>query len=213
MRPAEEPLERLRQGGRRQRPGGEDGEVRRDVGDLLAHDAHPGQRLDRAGELDGEVVAVDRQARPGGYLVGVGDVHHQGAEPAHLVLQEPDGGLERRVPERVGAHELAETVGMVRGGAAAGPHLVEIDGYPVARELPRGLRAGESAADDGDAFAHVELARRRAAGRPAPSPAVRRRGVTLAAARRAGSGANSPLPSSTCSCQPHSSLTQRRTVP
>ena len=44
MRPAEEPLERLRQGGRRQRPGGEDGEVRRDVGDLLAHDAHPGQR-------------------------------------------------------------------------------------------------------------------------------------------------------------------------
>src|SRR5439155_14452034 len=116
-----------------------------------------------------------------------------------------------------GAHELAETVGVVRLGAAHGTHLVEVDGDTLARELPRRLRAGEAPAHDGDALAHLnhhlELARRRAAGRPAPSPAVRRRGEALAAAERAGSGAYSPLPSSTCVCQPHSAFTQRRTVP
>src|SRR5207244_12023366 len=104
-------------------------------------------------------------------------------------------------------------VGVVRRRPAHRPHLVEVDGDVLARELPRRLRAGETPAHDGDALAHVELARRRAAGRAAPSPAVRRRGATLAAARRPGSGANSPSPVSSCTCQPHSSFTQRRTGP
>jgi hypothetical protein len=76
----------------------------------------------------------------------------------------------------------------------------------VDRPLPALLRAAAlgRAAPSGDAAT--------------PSPASarfdgRRAGRDLAAARRSGSGRKSPSPKSICACQPHSSRTQRRTVP
>src|SRR5437870_13866045 len=118
------------------------------------------------------MVTVNGQAGAGGHLVGVGHLYHERAEAPHLLLEKADRRLERGVAERVGAHELAETVGVVRLGAAHRAHLVEVDGHTLARELPRRLRTGEAPAHDGDALAHVELARRRAAVRRAPLPAV-----------------------------------------
>src|SRR5262249_41641124 len=105
-----------------------------------------------------------------GHLVPVGDLHHEGAELPHLLLQEPNRRLERPVPERVGAHQLAEAIRGVRRGPAPRPHLEQVDADPGAGELPPGLTAGEPAADDGDALALAHVDARRA--RPAPAARV-----------------------------------------
>ena len=73
--------------------------------------------VERLGDRRGEAVAVDGQRAAGGQLVGVGARHHQRAEPAHLGMQQADGARLRVVgAERVGADELGEVVGLVRGG-------------------------------------------------------------------------------------------------
>ena len=72
------------------------------------------------------------------------------AEQAHLGLEQAVrvGGL--GALEGVRADELREPIGLVRFGAADGPHLVHDDVVPALGELPGGLAAGESAADDVD---------------------------------------------------------------
>ena len=67
----------------------------------------------------------------------------------HLLVQKPDGV---RLPvvgaERVGAHELGETVGLVGVRHPHGAHLVQHDGHAGAGDLPGGFRAGKAAAND-----------------------------------------------------------------
>ena len=114
-------LQRLGQRRRRERPGGDDGEPGRDGRHLLADEADAAARLrPRAVSPSANRVAVDGEAGARGHLVRVGDPHDERAELPHLLLQEPDGGLERGVAEGVRAHQLAELVGGVRRGAAHG---------------------------------------------------------------------------------------------
>ena len=56
--------------------------------------------------------------------------------------------------KRVRADELRALVGLVRGGADRGTHLVEADRVPAPRELPGALGAREAGADDRDGFGH-----------------------------------------------------------
>ena len=109
-----------------------------------------GSRFERRGDGGGKAVAVDRERAAGRHLVGVGRAHDQRAEPAHLLVQEPDGALRSRIvgAERVGADQFGKLSGLVRGGRADRPHLVQHHGHAAARDLPGGLGAGEAAADD-----------------------------------------------------------------
>jgi hypothetical protein len=70
------------------------------------------------------------------------------AEHAHLGLEQPVrvGGL--GALEGVGADQLTEPIGLVRGRRADGAHLVEHDVMPAFGQLPRRLRAREATADD-----------------------------------------------------------------
>jgi hypothetical protein len=66
-------------------------------------------------------------------------------------VKQPDGVVQRVVgAEGVGADQLGEPIGLVRVGAAHGPHLVQDHRHAASGELPGGLAAGESAADDVD---------------------------------------------------------------
>ena len=70
------------------------------------------------------------------------------AEQAHLGLEQSVRVGRLGALERVRAHQLGEAIGLVRRRAAHGAHLVQHDVVPALGELPRGLAAGESAADD-----------------------------------------------------------------
>src|SRR5262249_12096861 len=76
--------------------------------------------------------------------------------PAHFRMQQPDR-VGRAVvgTERVGADELGEPVGLVRRRHARGAHLVQHRRHAAGGELPRGLAAGETGADDMDGMDHA----------------------------------------------------------
>ena len=96
------------------------------------------------------MLAVDGERAAAGHPRRVGALEDHAAEEAHLGLEQAVrvGGL--GALEGVGADELREPIGLVRFGSADGPHLVHDDVVPALGELPGGLAAGESAADDVD---------------------------------------------------------------
>ena len=116
---------------------------------FLAADVDQRLAFERRGDGGGKAVAIDRERAAGRQLVGVGGVHHQRAEPAHLGVQEADGAAVRIIgAERVRADEFGELPGFMRGGRAHRAHLVQHHGHAAARDLPGSLGAGEAAADD-----------------------------------------------------------------
>ena len=121
---------------------------RRQRGHFLAHDADARMRGDARAHRGGEDLAVDGERAATGDARVVGALEDHAAEQAHLGLEQAVcvGGL--GALEGVGADELRETIGLVRLGAAHGPHLVHDDVVPALGELPGGLAAGEAAADD-----------------------------------------------------------------
>src|SRR6185503_17298167 len=102
------------------RPGGE-------LGHFFANDLDSRERLDPAGELRREELAIDRQSRSGRDARELGDLHDERAESPHLLLEEPDRGVEGGAPKRVRADELAEPIALMRLGPADRPHLEETD--------------------------------------------------------------------------------------
>ena len=125
--------------------------VGRQAGDLAALDRDQGMAGEALRHLGGEGVAIDGERAAGRQLVAVGGGEDQRAGAAHLLVQETDGA---RLPvvgaERVGAHELGKTIGLVRVGHALCAHFMDHDGDARARDLPGGLRAREPASDDVD---------------------------------------------------------------
>ena len=106
-------------------------------------------RFERGGDRGGESVAVHRQRPAGGHLVGVGRAHDQRAEPAHLLMQEADGGLFVVVgAEGIGADQLGQLLGLVGLGGALWAHLVQRHRQPALGDLPGRLGACEAAADN-----------------------------------------------------------------
>jgi hypothetical protein len=86
----------------------------RQAGDFLALDGDQRMGFQAAGDLGREAVAIDGQGAAGGHLVLVGGRHDQAVAAAHLGVQQAHG-VELPVvrAERVGAHHLGQTVGMV----------------------------------------------------------------------------------------------------
>ena len=116
------------EGGAGERAGGEDGEgvgiagVER--GDLFAVDGDSVLGCDAGGDAAGELDAVNGQGVAGGDGGGVGLGQENGSGAAHLLLEEPRGGVFGFGLEGVGADEFGEVGGLVGLGGAAGAHLV-----------------------------------------------------------------------------------------
>jgi hypothetical protein len=93
--------------------------------------------------------AVDRQRASGRDLIDVGRAHDQRAEPAHFLMQKPDGVVLVVVgTERIRADQLGQGRGLVGRGRAQRTHFVQ-HGRDAARgDLPGRLGSGKPAADD-----------------------------------------------------------------
>jgi hypothetical protein len=123
----------------------------RQPGDFGAVDLDQGMVVQRLGDGRGKAVAVDRQRPTRGHLVDVGAAHDQGAEPAHLGVQQAHsvvGGIVRA--ERVGADQLGQALGAVCLGHPLRAHLVQDDANARIGDLPGGFRTGEAAANHMD---------------------------------------------------------------
>ena len=138
--------------------------------------------LDEARELD----AVDGQRVARGHGARVGALQQRRAGAAHLLLEEPRGGVFALGFEGVRADELAEVGGLVRRGGADGAHLVEIDFEAEAREGEGRFGSGQASADDANLHAVASVAasvEAASAARAAPVTRMRRQSSSMMASR------------------------------
>ncbi|CAI8409756.1 MAG: Uncharacterised protein [Rhodospirillaceae bacterium] len=108
-------------------------------------------RLDRLGDRAAETVAVNGQRATGRDRVFVALGHDQRTRQAQLSVDHTDSiGLGVIRAEGIGADQLGQLVGLVGVGGtnALIAHLVQDHALSGLRSLPRGFRAGQSAADD-----------------------------------------------------------------
>ena len=104
----------------------------------------------------GKSVAVDGERAAGRHLVRVAGAHDQRTGQPHFGVQQADGIVFGIVgTEGIGADQLGQPIGLVRIGAANGPHFMQHDRHAGLRRLPCRFGPGEAAADDVDGiFAH-----------------------------------------------------------
>src|SRR5688500_15275883 len=95
-----------------------------------------------------EQVAVHGQRRAAGHPRLIRRLEHDGAQQAHLRLEEAVRVVRLRALEGVRANELRETIRLVRRRAAYGATLVEDHLVTACRELDGGLRSGQSSTHD-----------------------------------------------------------------
>ncbi len=152
---AGQPAQRVGERRRRQRAGGDDDVVplARRFENFLAADVDERLAFERRGDRGGKAVTIDRERAARRQLVGIGGVHHQRAEPAHLGMKEADGAAVRVIgAERVRADELGELPGFMHGSRAHRAHLMQHHGHAATRDLPGGLGTGKAAADHVDGW-------------------------------------------------------------
>ena len=101
----------------------------------------------RLGHPGGEAVAIDRESGTGRHGGRLGDAQDERSQPAHLLLQEADGGIQGGIAEGVGAHQLGELPGAMRLRRALRPHLDEPHLAAGMGGVPGGLAARQTAAD------------------------------------------------------------------
>ena len=115
-----------------------------------------GWRLQRRGHGGRKAVAVDRQRAAGRHLIGVGRLHDQRAEPAHFLVQQADGIVVLVVgAEGIGADQFGQAIGLVGGGFALWPHLVQGHRDAGFGELPGGFGTGQAAADNMNGLSYL----------------------------------------------------------
>ena len=97
----------------------------------------------------GEHIAVHHQRGSAWYTRQVGAFQQETAQDPELGLEQTVGigGLDRL--EGVAAHQLGQRAGLVGRGRHDRSHFAEGDGDAAIGESPGGLRAGQTAADDG----------------------------------------------------------------
>ena len=93
-------------------------------------------------------MAIDGQRGAGRHARGIGRPHHDRAEPAHLLFDQPDGVVDLVGAERIAADQLGQSVGLMHGGRPHRPHLVNGDVRAGFSGLPRRFTTREPAADD-----------------------------------------------------------------
>ena len=151
-----EALEFRGEGGAGEWAGGEDGDgvgivpciiAASKGGDFFAVDGDEGLGGDAGGDALGEEFAVYGEGVAGGDGGGVGVGEEEGTCEAHLLLEEPGGGVFGLRLEGVGADELGEVGGLVGLGGADGAHFVEVYVATRGGGLEGGFWAGEASAD------------------------------------------------------------------
>src|SRR5439155_1634941 len=145
---------------------------------LLPNDANAGKSLHRPRQPIGEVEPVDREAGARRHPGRVRHLHDDRPEAPHLFFEETHGRFECRFAEGVRAHELAQTIGLVRLGAPHAPHLGDEAGVAL------GARRGDRLVP-GDELA-CRIARAAVEGLPAAGPALEH--LALAAAEAGDPG-------------------------
>ena len=121
-------------------------------GDLFAVDGDAGFGSYAGGYSFGELDAVYGEGVAGGDGGGVGVGEEDGTGAAHLLFEEPGGGVFGLGLEGVGADEFGEVGGLVGLGGTRGTHLVEIDFAAEFCCLKGGFGACEASADDFDSL-------------------------------------------------------------
>ena len=112
-------------------------------------------RVKRCADCAGEAFAIDGKRAACRHLILVRGLHDQRLAAAKLLVQEPDGvSLLVVGSEGVGTNQFSQPVGLVRFGAAQGPHFVKDDRDAAGGDLPRSLGTGETAANDVDGLVH-----------------------------------------------------------
>ena len=150
--------DRLRELGRGQRAGRDDHVAGGRIGQRrhrLAADLDQHLGLQRVLHVRGETVPIDRERAARRQLVRIARAHDKRVAAPHLLVQQPDRVVQAVVgAERVGADQLGERAGLVRGGRPARAHLVEDHRNTGLRQLPGRLAAGEPATDHVDRLGH-----------------------------------------------------------
>ena len=131
-----------------ERPGGDDAGARKRR-HFAAHHADVGVGRDLRVRGARKGLPVDRQCRPARHprLVGAGE--QEASERAQLGLEQSVRILELDGLEGVGADQLGEAVGLVRGRLHVRPHLVQGHLDAPLGERPGRLTAGQATPDDG----------------------------------------------------------------
>ena len=81
----------------------------------------------RAGDLRGKSIPVDREGRAGRHPAGLGRPQYQRPHPPHLFLEQAKSVVQLVSSEGVAAHELRQMVGLMHGRATNRTHLVDHD--------------------------------------------------------------------------------------
>ncbi|MNS64018.1 hypothetical protein D3C72_971320 [compost metagenome] len=137
---------------RGERAGGDDRVapfLRRQAVHLFAHDRHQGVTFQLFRHGFRKPVAVDGECAAGRHLVSVGAGHDQRAGEPHFRMD--DAHCVRRCivgAEGVGTDQFRQRIALMRIRAAHAAHFMQDDGHAALRDLPCGLRTGQSAAHD-----------------------------------------------------------------
>ena len=136
----------------RQRASGDDGDPARlvDSSHLFAADVNATFMRERLSNAGGEGHAIDRQGMSGRNRGGARDRHQQRPGASHFFFQQPGSGVFAVRLQGIGANQLGEIGGLVRGSRARRPHLAELDVESAAGALPGGFRSGKAGSDDRD---------------------------------------------------------------
>ena len=109
-----------------QRPGGDDdaGPIRRRGGDEFATHLDARLGVDRRCNAGGEIVAVDRQCRPGRHPRGIGAGQDQRPQRPHLGVDQPDRIVLGVVgAEAVRADQFGQCIGVWCASVLCGPRI------------------------------------------------------------------------------------------
>ncbi len=148
----------------------------------------PGCSVDGPGHGLREEVTVHRQGRARRHAAPIRRLQQHRAQQAHLAfeLAMSVGGVFGL--EGVRAHQLAQTVGLVRRRAADGPHLDQTDPVPTTGQSEGRLAAGESTPHHNGVGSGTHERRLRLRERPFPPRAALRASRSTAASRSTSSG-------------------------
>ena len=84
-----------------------------------------------------------------------GSLDEKRSEAAEFLFEEPGGAVFLLGLQRIAANQFGERCGFVRGRLPRGTHFIEDGAASRAGDLPGGLAAGESAADNVDFAGHL----------------------------------------------------------
>jgi len=119
-------------------------------GQFLPPDLNARVAFDGRAHFGGKNLAIHGERLASRHASGGGRSKQERSEPSKFLLEEPGRAGNLFAFQRVAANQLGEPIGLVSGGGAGRPHLVQFDSEAGLRDLPGSLRSRQTAADDVD---------------------------------------------------------------